>query len=169
MWAFAPLLREPGAGVSLRACNERRARAITSAAANVCIEGPAFSTLAESKLYRSWGMDLVGLTNLQEARPRARGEICYATLAMVTDYDCWHPDHDAVTRTRSSPTSPRTPRRPRPVLTLRARTLAGSRRGCECARRPQVLPGDGSELVAGPTSSRSSAPIVRQVLQESNR
>ena len=63
----------------------------------VCIEGPQFSTLAESRLYRSWGMDLVGMTNLQEARLAREAEICYATLAMVTDYDCWHPQHDSVT------------------------------------------------------------------------
>ncbi|MCM2255021.1 MAG: S-methyl-5'-thioadenosine phosphorylase [Vicinamibacteria bacterium] len=63
----------------------------------VCIEGPQFSTLAESRLYRSWGMDLVGMTNLQEAKLAREAEICYATLALVTDYDCWHPDHDAVT------------------------------------------------------------------------
>ena len=63
----------------------------------VCIEGPQFSTLAESKLYRSWGADVVGMTNLQEAKLAREAEICYATLAMVTDYDCWHPEHDAVT------------------------------------------------------------------------
>ncbi len=63
----------------------------------VCMEGPQFSTLAESKLYRSWGMDVIGMTNLQEAKLAREAEICYATLALVTDYDCWHPDHDAVT------------------------------------------------------------------------
>jgi 5'-methylthioadenosine phosphorylase len=63
----------------------------------VCMEGPQFSTRAESELYRSWGADLIGMTNLQEAKLAREAEICYATLAMVTDYDCWHPDHDAVT------------------------------------------------------------------------
>jgi 5'-methylthioadenosine phosphorylase len=63
----------------------------------VCIEGPQFSTLAESKLYRSWGLDVIGMTNLQEAKLAREAEICYATLALVTDYDCWHPDHDSVT------------------------------------------------------------------------
>jgi len=63
----------------------------------VCIEGPQFSTYAESQLYRSWGADVVGMTNLQEAKLAREAEICYATLAMVTDYDCWHPGHDAVT------------------------------------------------------------------------
>ena len=63
----------------------------------VCTEGPQFSTLAESRLYRSWGMDIIGMTNLQEAKLAREAEICYATLALVTDYDCWHPDHDHVT------------------------------------------------------------------------
>jgi 5'-methylthioadenosine phosphorylase len=63
----------------------------------VNMEGPQFSTLAESKLYRSWGFDVIGMTNLQEAKLAREAEICYATLALVTDYDCWHPDHDSVT------------------------------------------------------------------------
>src|SRR5436190_5360425 len=63
----------------------------------VCMEGPAFSTVAESHVYRGWGMDIIGMTNLQEAKLAREAEICYATLALVTDYDCWHPGHDAVT------------------------------------------------------------------------
>lgn len=61
------------------------------------MEGPAFSTKAESSLYRSWGMDIIGMTNLVEAKLAREAEICYATLAAVTDYDCWHPGHDSVT------------------------------------------------------------------------
>ena len=63
----------------------------------LCMEGPAFSTVAESNVYRSWGMDVIGMTNLQEAKLAREAEICYVPVAMVTDYDCWHPDHDAVT------------------------------------------------------------------------
>lgn len=63
----------------------------------VNMEGPAFSTLAESKLYRSWGMDVIGMTNMPEAKLAREAEICYATLAAVTDYDCWHPEHESVT------------------------------------------------------------------------
>jgi 5'-methylthioadenosine phosphorylase len=63
----------------------------------VCIEGPAFSTKAESHLYRSWGATVIGMTNLPEAKLAREAEIAYATLALVTDYDCWHPDHDSVT------------------------------------------------------------------------
>jgi 5'-methylthioadenosine phosphorylase len=62
----------------------------------ICMEGPAFSTRAESNIYRSWGMDVIGMTNLQEAKLAREAEICYVTIAMVTDYDCWHPAHDAV-------------------------------------------------------------------------
>jgi 5'-methylthioadenosine phosphorylase len=79
-------------------------KACTEAGVNVkqggtylCMEGPAFSTKAESNVYRSWDMDVIGMTNLQEAKLAREAEICYVTVAMVTDYDCWHPDHDAVT------------------------------------------------------------------------
>jgi 5'-methylthioadenosine phosphorylase len=63
----------------------------------VCMEGPAFSTKAESHLYRSWGASIIGMTNLQEAKLAREAEMAYGTLALVTDYDCWHPDHDSVT------------------------------------------------------------------------
>ena len=63
----------------------------------VCMEGPQFSTRAESNLYRSWGADIIGMTNLQEAKLAREAELCYATLAMVTDYDCWRAGHDDVT------------------------------------------------------------------------
>ena len=63
----------------------------------LCMEGPQFSTKAESETYRSWGMDVIGMTNLQEAKLAREAEMCYTTMALVTDYDCWHPDHDAVT------------------------------------------------------------------------
>lgn len=60
------------------------------------MEGPAFSTIAESNLYRSWGMDIIGMTNFAEAKLAREAEMCYSTLAAITDYDCWHPDHDSV-------------------------------------------------------------------------
>ena len=63
----------------------------------VCMEGPQFSTVAESNFYRASGFDIIGMTNLQEAKLAREAEICYATIALVTDYDCWHPDHDSVT------------------------------------------------------------------------
>src|SRR5450631_1891004 len=63
----------------------------------VCMEGPQFSTKAESNVYRSWGADVIGMTNLQEAKLAREAELCYVSISMVTDYDCWHPGHDAVT------------------------------------------------------------------------
>ena len=99
----------------------------------VCMEGPQFSTLAESKLYRSWGMDIIGMTNLQEAKLAREAEICYATIALVTDYDCWHPDHDSVTVDMII-AEPRREREDRPGGHRRG-GLAAARttRTCECA------------------------------------
>ena len=84
------------AGVAGEACGASGARTHRGGT-YVCMEGPQFSTLAESRLYKSWGMDVIGMTNLQEAKLAREAEMCYATLALVTDYDCWHPDHDQVT------------------------------------------------------------------------
>lgn len=83
-------------GALQRACAEAGVR-VHAGGTYVCMEGPAFSTKAESNTYRAWGMDVIGMTNLQEAKLAREAELCYATLAMVTDYDCWHPDHEAVT------------------------------------------------------------------------
>ena len=62
----------------------------------LAMEGPQFSTLAESKMYKNWGLDVIGMTNMPEAKLAREAEICYATVAMVTDYDCWHPSHETV-------------------------------------------------------------------------
>ena len=85
-----------GAGLSAGAAN-RSGAAVHKGGTYVCMEGPQFSTLAESQLYRAWGMDIIGMTNLQEAKLAREAEICYTTIALVTDYDCWHPEHDQVT------------------------------------------------------------------------
>ena len=84
------------AGVAVAAAKAVGAR-VHDTGTYVCMEGPAFSTLAESQAYRSWGFDIIGMTNLQEAKLAREAEICYATIALVTDYDCWHPAHDSVT------------------------------------------------------------------------
>jgi 5'-methylthioadenosine phosphorylase len=96
--SFAHPICSQLAGVVGRACRECGIVA-KMGGTYLCMEGPAFSTLAESNLYRSWGMDIIGMTNLQEAKLAREAEICYVTVAMVTDYDCWHPEHDAVTVT----------------------------------------------------------------------
>jgi len=88
---FCPVLRE-----RLVAAVRTTGVVVHDGGTYLCMEGPQFSTQAESYLYRSWGMDVIGMTNLQEAKLAREAEICYATLALVTDYDCWHPDHDHV-------------------------------------------------------------------------
>ena len=95
---------QASADATTAALVETLARAGVAAGASVhrggtylCMEGPQFSTRAESFLYRSWGVDVIGMTNLQEAKLAREAEICYATLAMVTDYDCWHDTHESVT------------------------------------------------------------------------
>ena len=94
------------------------------------MEGPQFSSLAESELYRSWGCDVIGMTNMPEAKLAREAELCYATVAMVTDYDCWHPNHDDVTVEPSS-------RCCWPMPTRRAAWSRRSHRACRrCRRRP---------------------------------
>jgi 5'-methylthioadenosine phosphorylase len=84
-------------GDALAAAAAPAGLALNRGGAYLVMEGPQFSTLAESRLYRSWGCDVIGMTNMPEAKLAREAEICYATVAMVTDYDCWHPGHDAVT------------------------------------------------------------------------
>jgi 5'-methylthioadenosine phosphorylase len=90
-----PLCPEVGDAM-MAACSKNDVQ-VTRGGTYVCMEGPQFSTRAESNLYRSWGADVIGMTNLQEAKLAREAEICYGTLAMVTDYDCWHSGHDSVT------------------------------------------------------------------------
>ena len=116
----------------------------------VCMEGPQFSTLAESELYRSWGADLIGMTNLQEAKLAREAEICYSTLAMVTDYDCWHPDHDAVTAEqimgvlgRERGDGPQGPARRRPPAAHPPRVRVRHRPQVRAHHRARARPGGG--------------------------
>jgi 5'-methylthioadenosine phosphorylase len=94
--SFADPICSELAGIVESACGTTGVKA-TRGGTYLCMEGPAFSTKAESNVYRSWGMDVIGMTNLQEAKLAREAELCYVTVAMVTDYDCWHPEHDAVT------------------------------------------------------------------------
>jgi 5'-methylthioadenosine phosphorylase len=84
-------------GDALIAAANRAGMALKRGGTYLVMEGPQFSSLAESELYRSWKCDVIGMTNMPEAKLAREAEICYATVAMVTDYDCWHPGHDAVT------------------------------------------------------------------------
>jgi 5'-methylthioadenosine phosphorylase len=84
-------------GDALQAASGEAGIKVVRGGTYMVMEGPQFSTLAESRLYRSWGCDVIGMTNMPEAKLAREAELCYATVAMVTDYDCWHPGHDAVT------------------------------------------------------------------------
>ena len=129
----------------------------------VCMEGPQFSTLAESKLYRSWGADIIGMTNLQEAKLAREAEICYTTIALVTDYDCWHPDHDSVTVDMIIANLMQNARTAQHII---ARAVEGLpyERSCECASalkyalitRPDAIP---------PQVRQDLAPLVGKYLQ----
>nr|MDQ5838591.1 S-methyl-5'-thioadenosine phosphorylase [Acidobacteriota bacterium] len=98
----------------------------------LCMEGPAFSTVAESNVYRSWNMDIIGMTNLQEAKLAREAEICYATLALVTDYDCWHEDHDAVSVETVVENLNKNVRNAQAIMREAVRRLAQSERACAC-------------------------------------
>ncbi len=96
----------------------------------LCMEGPAFSTKAESNVYRQWGLDVIGMTNLQEAKLAREAEICYATLALVTDYDCWHEDHDAVTIETVVANLNKNVHNAQTIIRESVRTLVGEPRSC---------------------------------------
>jgi 5'-methylthioadenosine phosphorylase len=124
----------------------------------VCMEGPQFSTLAESRLYRSWGMDVIGMTNLQEAKLAREAEICYATLALVTDYDCWHPNHDSVTVEMIVSTLMQNARTAQAIIAEAVATMP-SARGCACGSALATA------IITGPDAipaqvKRDLAPII---------
>jgi 5'-methylthioadenosine phosphorylase len=129
----------------------------------VCMEGPQFSTLAESKLYRSWGMDVIGMTNLQEAKLAREAEICYTTIALVTDYDCWHPDHDSVTVDMIIATLLQNAKTAQQLI-AEAVANVPRERTCGCATalasaiitRPEMIPAD---------VKRELAPLIGKYLQ----
>ena len=129
----------------------------------VCMEGPQFSTLAESKLYRAWGMDVIGMTNLQEAKLAREAEICYTTIALVTDYDCWHPSHDQVTVDMIVANLMQNARNAQRVIAEAVARLPFERT-CECASalkhaiitRPEAVP---------PLVKNELAPIIGKYLR----
>ena len=116
----------------------------------VCMEGPQFSTLAESNLYRSWGAHIIGMTNLQEAKLAREAEICYTTMALVTDYDCWHPDHDSVTVEMIIRNLTQNAKMAQQVIAAAVGRLCRPRRAAPAARalatalitRPDAIPAD---------------------------
>jgi 5'-methylthioadenosine phosphorylase len=129
----------------------------------LCIEGPQFSTRAESELYRSWGMDVIGMTNMQEARLAREAEICYATLAMITDYDCWHPDHDSVSAAQIIGNLVKNAAMAKSVVKAALRRLPVPR-NCECATALQHALVTSADLV--PASVKAELqPIVGKYMR----
>ena len=128
----------------------------------VCMEGPQFSTIAESKSYRGSGFDIIGMTNLQEAKLAREAEICYTTLALVTDYDCWHPDHDSVTVDMIISNLMQNAKVAQQVIANAVERLPIAR-GCECARALATALITRPEAVPAATKARL-APIVGKYL-----
>ncbi|MGH9485540.1 MAG: S-methyl-5'-thioadenosine phosphorylase, partial [Terriglobales bacterium] len=129
----------------------------------VNMEGPAFSTRAESNLYRSWGADVIGMTNLTEAKLAREAEICYVTVAMVTDYDCWHADHDAVTVTEIIANLQRNAANAAAVVRAAARQLSGAARTCACGSSLRHALITDPKSVSAATRSRL-APLIGKYL-----
>ncbi len=129
----------------------------------LCMEGPAFSTLAESRLYRQWGMDVIGMTNLQEAKLAREAEICYATMALVTDYDCWHPDHSSVTVEMILEYLHKNAVNAQQIVRHTVRTIRGLPRQCKCATvlRSAIL--TQRDLIPAATKSKLSAILGKYV------
>jgi 5'-methylthioadenosine phosphorylase len=128
----------------------------------VCMEGPQFSTIAESNSYRASGFDIIGMTNLQEAKLAREAEMCYTTLALVTDYDCWHPDHDSVTVDMIIANLMQNAKVAQQVIANAVERLPIAR-GCECARALATALITRPDAVPAATKARL-APIVGKYL-----
>ena len=125
----------------------------------VCIEGPQFSTRAESNLYRSWGVDVIGMTNMQEARLAREAEICYATMGLVSDYDCWHESEEAVSVERVLDHLRRNAETAAAIIARAVPRLARSTRECGC--RSALESGILTPADAMPAARRKDlAPII---------
>lgn len=129
----------------------------------LCMEGPAFSTRAESEVYRSWGMSVIGMTNLQEAKLAREAEICYATIALVTDYDCWHPDHDSVTVDLIIDYLNRNAANAQKLVAGVVEKLAGKERSCKCARSLQHAIITAPEQITREARQRLSAIVGKYI------
>ncbi|RWR10149.1 S-methyl-5'-thioadenosine phosphorylase [Paenirhodobacter populi] len=131
----------------------------------VAMEGPQFSTLAESRLYRSWGADVIGMTAMPEAKLAREAELCYACVAMITDYDCWHPDHDAVHVAQVMATAQANAGRARALIAALPGLIAAEAKGCACGRAL-----DGAIMTApsrrDPGMVARLSPILGRVLKD---
>jgi 5'-methylthioadenosine phosphorylase len=121
----------------------------------LCIEGPQFSTRAESRVYRQWGVDVIGMTNLPEAKLAREASLCYATMALVTDFDCWHPGHDAVTVEAVIATLRRNVALSQRIIRAAAPALAGQR-PCACDRAVETAVITAPDKIPAATRKRLS-------------
>ena len=152
--AFAHPFCKPLSGVMHDAAGQAGAT-VHKGGTYVCMEGPQFSTIAESNAYRASGFDIIGMTNLQEAKLAREAEMCYATLALVTDYDCWHPDHDSVTVEMIINNLTQNAKMAQQVIANAVERLPIAR-DCECARalataiitRPEHVPAETRAVLA---------------------
>jgi 5'-methylthioadenosine phosphorylase len=130
----------------------------------LCIEGPQFSTRAESNLYRSWGVDVIGMTNVQEAKLAREAEICYATMALVTDYDCWHESHEAVSVEQVLGYLKANAAMAQRILRGSIPRVAARRRDCACATALQYAIITDPSLISAKTKD-DLAPIIGKYIQ----
>lgn len=134
----------------------------------LCMEGPAFSTKSESNVYRSWGMDIIGMTNLQEAKLAREAEMCYATLALVTDYDCWHEGHDAVSVEAVVEYLNKNVRNAQLIMRDAVRRLKTAERGCKCGSALKNAIFTQPDLWTPATTKRLEA-IIKRYMPDVNR
>jgi 5'-methylthioadenosine phosphorylase len=159
--AFAHPFCRPLSGLMYDAAS-RAGATVHRGGTYVCMEGPQFSTIAESNSYRASGFDIIGMTNLQEAKLAREAEICYTTLALVTDYDCWHPDHDSVTVEMIINNLTQNAKMAQQVIANAVERLPIARE-CECARALAAAIITRPEHVPAGTRSRL-APVVGKYL-----
>jgi 5'-methylthioadenosine phosphorylase len=122
----------------------------------ICMEGPQFSTLAEAHVHRQWRFEVIGMTNVTEAKLAREAEICYATIAMITDYDCWHPEHESVTASQIIATLSKNAENAQRVLRSAVRTLPAAR-SCKCGSALQHALVTDLKLVPAATKKRLAA------------
>jgi len=128
----------------------------------ICIEGPQFSTLAEAEVHRQLGFEVIGMTNVTEARLAREAEICYATIAMITDYDCWHPEHESVTASQIIATLSQNAENAQKVLRTAVRELPADR-SCKCGSALQHSLVTDLKIVPKETKKRLAAIIGKYI------
>jgi 5'-methylthioadenosine phosphorylase len=158
-----PVVRE-----RLLACTRATGATAHDGGTYLCMEGPAFSTRAESRLYRSWGVDVIGMTNVQEAKLAREAEICYATMALVTDYDCWHEDEDDVSVEALLEVLRSNADLAKRVLRDAVASMPADRSGCGCRDALKYAIITPREAIPTETRSRLSA-ILGRYLDDAGR